>query len=650
MTERRRAEREAGSRRRRWPACSALVIALVSVVAPGPSSTDAQGGGTCAVSLDGLLGWWRGEDDLLARVGPALTGSTAFADGFVGRGMRTGPGTQLTAPTLPTVGQAVTVEAWVRPDAGYTGMMRTIASRWDEPGDDDARSYTLQIDPFGALVWTTDDTSSRRPIELRRPAPQLLDGSFHHVAGTFDGVELAAYVDGQRVGSIRAPGTLNAAAGVPFRLGSTGGLGPSLAFDGVLDETSVWQRALTAGEIAAIHGAGVTGKCTLLPVEQARFTTATNSANARFGQAVGVSGTTLVVGAPYSNAATQFGGAAMVFSSADGINWSPQATLVAAGTAPVDFVGYSVDIDADTIVLGSYGNNGGGQDSGAAYVFVRNGATWSQQARLLAADAAPSDGAGYSVSVSGDTIVVGAPLEDATEGDSGAAYVFTRTGTTWTQQAKLVAPNGSTFDNFGASVAIDGDAVVVGAPGANVDTPTGTAFDVGRAFVFRRTGVTWALETELSSSAAAADDEFGTSVAIDGSVAVVGAMQRDIIGGAGAVSVFRRSSGTWSEQARLSASDAGAGSRFGFAVGVAGSRVVVGAPREGPSGNEQRGAVYVFDLMGGTWTQSTKLVASDAAVGDQFGYGVDIGSRIAVGAHLDDDRGNNAGAAYVFSP
>ena len=242
--------------------------------------------------------------------------------------------------------------------------------------------------------------------------------------------------------------------------------------------------------------------------------------------------------------------------------------------------------------------------------------------------------------------MVGAPLEDAGGGDAGAAYVFTRTGTTWTQQAKLVASDAATFDQFGAAIGISGDSLVVGSPSAG-DV---AASQRGAAYVFTRAGTVWSEQAILSASDGATGDLFGNSVAIDVDAIAVGApLDDDTATDSGSGYVFVRAAGSWSQQAKLVAGDPEAGDRFGFSIGVDQARVVVGADREGIAGS-QAGAAYVFDRVGGLWSQTTKLLASDSAVGDQFGYSVDISGRMAVGAHLDDDRGNNAGAAYVFGP
>lgn len=623
----------------------ATLAATSAPIASREASADPSPG--CVVDLTGAIGWWRGEDVPVAQIGTDLIGTFGYADGAVGRGIAVGPTSDVRVDGLSTVTDAVSVEMWVKPDPA-AGRNQALLTRWDFPSTDDlARSYSLVLDPFGSLVWSTDEVTTRSPVELRASVPSIVDGGFHHVAATWDRTSFAVYLDGALVGSAPSQGgTLNPATSTSVRIGSKSGIGDRFALSGVIDEPTVWQRALTSAEVAAIHGAGIGGKCTFVPVEQAKFVTAGNSPNSRLGQSVGVSGTTVVAGAPYASGPSQFAGIAQVYVTSNGISWSHQATLVAADPAPVDYVGWAVDISGDTIVLGSYGNNAGGVDSGAAYVFTRTGTSWTQQAKLVAADAAPGDGFGYSVGISGDTIVVGAPLEDAGGGDAGAAYVFTRSGTIWTQQTKVVASDAAVLDNFGAAVAIDLDSIVVGSPGDG----DGVEENRGSAYVFTRAGATWTEQAKPVASDGAAGDLFGNSVAIDGDAVAIGAPLDDgTADDSGSGYVFVRSAGSWSQQAKLVAGDPEAGDRFGFSIGIDATRTVVGADREGVAGS-QAGAAYVFDRVGGTWSQTTKLLASDSAVGDQFGYSVDIAGRMVVGAHLDDDRGNNAGAAYAFGP
>jgi len=196
-----------------------------------------------------------------------------------------------------------------------------------------------------------------------------------------------------------------------------------------------------------------------------------------------------------------------------GGQWPQRDHLFADDAAVHDLFGRSVATSGDTIVVGAaLDSTAAGTRAGSAYVFTRTGGTWSQQGHLFADDAAAGDEFGDSVAISGDTIVVGAYGDVNAAGDiAGSAYVFTRTGTTWSQQDHLFADDAAAGDNFGYSVAIDGDTIVVGA--YSDDTAAGA--DAGSAYVFTRTGSTWSQQDHLFADDAAAYDYFGGSVAID---------------------------------------------------------------------------------------------------------------------------------------
>jgi hypothetical protein len=369
-----------------------------------------------------------------------------------------------------------------------------------------------------------------------------------------------------------------------------------------------------------------------------------------FGYSVAVSGDTAVVGAISNDpGGTTDAGAAYVFVRVGGI-WTPQATLVASDAATNDNFGYSVAISGDTAVVGAYLNDhAGGTDAGAAYVFVRSGGIWTEQKKLTASDSAPFDSFGYSVAISADTAVVGALYDDNVGGiDAGSAYVFVRTGVTWTQQAKLTASDAATTDQFGVSVSVSGDTAVIGAYADDLVS----GMDAGSAYVFFRTGTAWAQQTKLTASDAAPFDQFGTSVAISGDTAVIGAYAGDHAGGidAGAAYVFTRTGVVWTPQAKLTASDAAADARFGVSVAVSGNAAVVGALADDHPGAVDAGSAYVFVRTGVVWTQQAKLTASDSAANDRFGNSVAIsGDAAVVGAYADDHAGGtDAGSAYVF--
>jgi hypothetical protein len=398
--------------------------------------------------------------------------------------------------------------------------------------------------------------------------------------------------------------------------------------------------------------------------QQAYLKASNTGIDDRFGFSVAASGDTIVVGAyredsdsggvngDEGNNDARNAGAAYVFVRDGDGNWSQQAYLKASNSGINDHFGVSVAISGDTIVVGAEreasGATGvdGDQDNddapgaGAVYVFVRDeGGVWSQQAYLKASNTGENDRFGYSVAISGDTLVSGAYFESSSaegvNGDqdnddanfSGAAYVFVRDGEgAWGQQAYLKASNTGEDDNFGYAVALSDDTIVVGAwaedsdaKGIDGDQNNDDASDSGAAYVFVRDGDgAWSQQAYLKASNTDPNDNFGTAVGVSGDVVIVGAAgeasrAQGIDGDqdnndapvAGAAYVFVRSAETWSQQHYVKASNAETGDLFGISAAAADETVVVGAFREasaatGIDGNQndnnafQSGAAYVF--------------------------------------------------------
>jgi hypothetical protein len=437
---------------------------------------------------------------------------------------------------------------------------------------------------------------------------------------------------------------------------------------------------------------------------------------------VAISGDTMVIGAPgedsvatrvNGNQTNEFGpnsGAAYVFVRS-GTNWTQQAYLKASNGKTENGFGGAVAISGDTIVIGASGETNrpvvnGNTNGGAAYVFVRSGTNWTEQAWLKASNGGTGDEFGGAVAISSDTIVIGARNEDSaatgTNGsqnnndapDAGAAYVFVRNGTNWSQEAYLKPSNTGLEDRFGAAVAISGDTVVVGARyedssarGVNENENNDAAANSGAAYVFVRTGTNWSQQAYLKASNADAGDFFGDSVAVDGDTVVAGAAgessrARQVNGNqtdnsaliAGAAYVFTRSGTNWSQQAYLKAFNGGGEDFFGTSVGVSGDTIVVGASGENSDGTNPwivntfyAGAAYVFVRSGTNWTHHAFLKASNPGGGpqglhfDSFGLAVAVsGDTVAAGLWDDSDSTGingdplnnnavNAGAAYVFA-
>lgn len=289
--------------------------------------------------------------------------------------------------------------------------------------------------------------------------------------------------------------------------------------------------------------------------------------------------------------------------------------------------------------------------SGAAYVFVRSGTAWSEQAKLTSSDLAAGDSFGSALALDGNTAVVGAQGDDDSGMSSGSAYVFARAGTTWSQQAKLTATDPGIGDSFGLSVALDGDTALVG---ENGDVDGGNIN--GAVYVFVRSGTTWTQQAKLTATDGVAQDQFGISVALSGETAVVGASGDDDSGrNSGSAYVFLRSGTTWSQQASLRASDAAPADGFGGAVTLNGDTAVVGAKMDDGSVRDS-GSAYVFLRSGTAWTLQKKLIATDAGLDVRLGRSLATsGGAIVIGPGMagssSDDGGTpSSGSVYVFSP
>ncbi|HNB73068.1 MAG TPA: hypothetical protein PLS70_18250 [Acidobacteriota bacterium] len=359
---------------------------------------------------------------------------------------------------------------------------------------------------------------------------------------------------------------------------------------------------------------------------------------------VAISGDTAVIGASSDGE-----GSVYIFTNS-GTTWNFQQKLRASDGQFADSFGGAVAISGDTLVVGAGGADiGANNGQGAVYVFVRNGTIWSEQQKLVASDGAIFDGFGFSVSINGETIVVGSEADDVGDKMSqGSAYVFVRTGTTWNEQQKLTASDGASFDFFGRSVAIYNETIVIGAPQVNISTNS----DQGSAYVFVRTGTTWSLQQTLTASDGAADDLFGGSVAISGETVVVGAFLDDIDSrlDQGSAYVFVRTGTTWNLQQKLTDLDGMTESYFGCSLMVEGEVVVVGAFNTDLGNGVNQGAAYVFRRTGTVWEQLFKLTPLDPEESMQFGFSVAIsGGLILVGAPVDTIGENiNQGSAYVF--
>lgn len=324
--------------------------------------------------------------------------------------------------------------------------------------------------------------------------------------------------------------------------------------------------------------------------------------------------------------------------------------MTASDGAASDFFGDSVAVAGDRLVVGArLDDTPRGSNTGSVYVFVRAGSLWVQEAKLVASDGTPNDNFGRSVAISGDRIVVGAYSSDTISGsDTGAAYVFRLVGSSWVQEAKLTASDGQAGDEFGIFVSFSDDRALVG---ARFDS-NGGGINAGSAYIFHWSGSAWIQEAKLTASDGAAGDQFGIAVSISGDYALVGAWFDDTDRGidAGSAYLFHRIGTAWFEEAKLTASDGASSDQFGYWLSLDADRAIVGANAHDTVHGSNAGAAYIYHRVGSAWTEMARLTASDGAANFQFGTSVSIsGDLVVVGANGDSTiGGTGAGSAYVY--
>jgi hypothetical protein len=360
------------------------------------------------------------------------------------------------------------------------------------------------------------------------------------------------------------------------------------------------------------------------------------AAGDHFGRAVSLAGDIAVIGAMSDD---NNAGASYVFTRASGL-WSQHVKLTPAVRSSEARFGRSVSISGNTIAIGAELDPEVSTNAGAAYVFDNVGGVWIEQAKLLPVDLAQGDRFGTSVALSGDYLLVGSPRDDDRGSNSGSAYVFKREISGWEQKAKLTALDGAGNDQFGFCCAMDGEYAVIGAWQDNNNT--------GAAYVFKRDGESWTQQAKLTASDGAPGDYFGSWwIGISGDYVVAGALEDDDLGtNSGSAYIFYRTGSTWAEQQKLLPADGAAGDEFGSSVAISGEYAVVG----GWEGNGGTGAAYIFRREGNVWTETERLAPADLSIGDDFGYACAIdGEDVLVGCDDDVIGGVSCGSAYFVT-
>tara|TARA_R110002153_G_scaffold29711_8_gene91143 strand:+ start:300 stop:1979 length:1680 start_codon:yes stop_codon:yes gene_type:complete len=367
------------------------------------------------------------------------------------------------------------------------------------------------------------------------------------------------------------------------------------------------------------------------------------------GQGVAISedGNTAIISAEQENTTATKSGAIYVFVRS-GSTWTQQAKLKASDPGTENMLGRSLDIsdDGNTVVAGAPFNGG---TIGAIYVWTRSGSTWSSATKIRGSDTTSWDYFGFGCSISGDglTIAVG-----AMNGKKG--YIFLYSGGSWSQQAAIANPTGGTHNSdFGNKCALsqDGNTMVMT---ARSDHALANDFD-GAAYVFVRSGTSWSMQQKIQASIAEQSAaKFGEScdMSWDGNTIAIGCLRCNT--NSGAVFVFTRSGSTWTQEQKIQPTDIAQQDLFAINVGISGdgNTIVAGSYNEDNGSFLSAGALYAFSRSGSTWSQKIKLYSSDSASDDEFGYGVAIAKddgTVIAGARFEDASGVRSGSAYVFT-
>jgi VCBS repeat-containing protein len=510
----------------------------------------------------------------------------------------------------------------------------------------------LTIRPFAGITFADVDAQGTEPqvvtVKILQPTQGFLTS-----LGSFVSVGNGVYTLGTPTAGF-SPAAASAAIRQLIFVPTTGNRIPT----GAPGETTFFSISTSDGLATATDN---TTSVTALGSFIKKIFPTDGSRNDEFGYSIAADRDVVVVGVPFDDPNGNKSGSAYIFSRNLGgpDAWGQLARIVPADVDRDDQFGYSVGISGDTIVVGSRKNPAHGNVFGAAYVFRKNNGgpdKWGQEAKLVASDALKDDEHGFSVSISGNTIVVGSQRATALGVRSGSAYVFERAinTTSWTLSKKLTPGDGVKDDLFGHAVSIDVDTIVVGSP---YNRPN-ASIRSGTAYIFQRNlggANQWGFVRKIVSALPATDDLFGASVGVSGDLVVVGAPADSENGKrSGAVYVFSRDqggAGLWGQLNRLLPSDSTDSQEYGFSVSIDKELIAVGAHRDRDNGIRS-GAAYIYarNYPGvAPWTELEKIVPPDGDRFQDYGFSISIKNyTLGVGARLDDDLGKRFGASYIY--
>ena len=387
--------------------------------------------------------------------------------------------------------------------------------------------------------------------------------------------------------------------------------------------------------------------------------------NDNFGHSTSLNsaGNVALIGAPfeYPNGVNS-AGSAYIFTGS-GNSWVQTAKITGNDAGADDIFGYSVSLNSAgnvALIGASQADPNGASNAGSAYIFTGSGNSWVQTAKITGNDTQASDLFGHSVSLnSAGNVALIAAIFEAPNGltNAGAAYIFTGSGNSWVQTAKITGNDAGASDGFGWRVSLNsiGNVALIG---AMLEDPNGKS-DAGAAYIFTGSGNSLIQTAKITGNDAGVNDFFGYSVSLNslGNLALIGAYQEDPNGKfeAGSAYIFTGSGNSWVQTAKITGNDAEAGDNFGWSTSLnsAGNVALIGVRNEDPNGVDGAGSAYIFTGSGNSWVQTAKITGNDAGSFDTFGYSASLnsaGNVALIGALNEDPNGvSNAGSVYIFN-
>jgi len=363
-----------------------------------------------------------------------------------------------------------------------------------------------------------------------------------------------------------------------------------------------------------------------------------------FAAAMAVDGNVALVASEWDDDQGKDSGAVFVYRC-NGRQWVEEQKLLPDDGQAGDNFGRSLELDGNLAVVGTHWDDDNGEKSGSVYAFRYNGTSWVQEQKLLASDGSKDDRLGNTVSIDGNVIVAGAWKKNGGGKSSGAAYVYRFNGLQWVQEQKLIASDRDANDGFGRHVSVSGNVIAVG-----TWKDDDGASNAGAVYMFRHNGTSWVQEQKLVASDASTNSFLGWSVYLDGRTVVAGAFGDSPKGTqSGAAYVWRHDGASWGHEHKIVPQDGAAYDYFGFSIALDGDNLAVGASVKltevlGP------GAVYLYRYRNNKWSKFRKVVPSDGAPQDAFGFHLALkGKLLVTGSWRDDDAGADSGSAYLYT-